>query len=59
MDLHLLLLPLTTFTTGLAESTLIGILPPLAKNLRAFIGLAGQFTTLLSLGFTLAASLLD
>lgn len=34
MDLRLLLLSLTTFAAGLAESILIGILPPLAEDLR-------------------------
>lgn len=34
MDLRLLLLSLTTFAAGLAESILIGILPPLAEDLQ-------------------------
>lgn len=55
MDLRLLLLSLTTFAAGLAESILIGILPPLAEDLRVSISLAGQLTTLFSLGFALAA----
>lgn len=42
MDLRLLLLSLTTFAAGLAESILIGILPPLAEDLRVSISLAGQ-----------------
>ncbi|RQB66210.1 MFS transporter [Pseudomonas aeruginosa] len=58
MDLRLLLLSLTTFAAGLAESILIGILPPLAEDLRVSISLAGQLTTLFSLGFALAAPLL-
>lgn len=44
MDLRLLLLSLTTFAAGLAESILIGILPPLAEDLRVSISLAGQLT---------------
>lgn len=32
MDLRFLLLSLTTFAAGLAESILIGILPPLAET---------------------------
>lgn len=45
MDLRFLLLSLTTFAAGLAESILIGILPPLAEDLRVSISLAGQLTT--------------
>ncbi|ABR82683.1 MULTISPECIES: MFS transporter [Pseudomonas aeruginosa group] len=59
MDLRLLSLALTTFAAGLAESILIGILPPLAADLRVSISLAGQLTTLFSLGFAVAAPLLS
>lgn len=42
MDLRLLLLSLTTFAAGVAESVLIGILPPLASDLRVSVSNSGS-----------------
>lgn len=58
MDLRLFLLALTTFAAGVAESVLIGILPPLASDLRVSVSLAGQLTTLFSIAFAVAVPLL-
>ncbi|WP_217476372.1 MFS transporter [Stutzerimonas stutzeri] len=58
MDLRLFLLSLTTFAAGVAESILIGILPPLASDLRVSVSLAGQLTTLFSFGFAIAVPLI-
>lgn len=57
MDLRLLLLSLTTFAAGVAESVLIGILPPLASDLRVSVSLAGQLTALFSVAFAVAVPL--
>jgi len=58
MDLRLLLLSLTTFAAGVAESILIGILPPVATDLRVSVSLAGQLTTLFSIAFAVAVPLI-
>lgn len=59
MDLRLFLLALTTFAAGVAESVLIGILPPLASDLRVSVSMAGQLTTLFSIAFAVAVPLLS
>lgn len=58
MDLRLLLLSLTTFAAGVAESILIGVLPPVATDLRVSVSLAGQLTTLFSIAFAVAVPLI-
>lgn len=44
MNIALLLLALTTFTTGTAENIVIGILPDVASGLGVSVGFAGQLT---------------
>ncbi|MFC4299666.1 MFS transporter [Castellaniella hirudinis] len=55
MSIRVWLLALTTFVTGLAENITVGILPALSGGLHVTLGVAGQLTTIFSLGFAAAA----